>query len=130
MGCGDLRNPLTTSVGGGIVKHQVDQNIHINDASLSVIARNILILKIISSSQFDPNDDDDMDYVWDIWYNATFTHSTTKRFTKDVRSLLDDPLPTNSIIPKSSYLEELKAIWIEWLWRFKSASVGHVLAER
>ena len=127
MGCGDLRNPLTTSVGGGIVKHQVDQNIHINDASLSVIARNILILKIISSSQFDPNDDDDMDYVWDIWYNATFTHSTTKRFTEDVRSLLDDPLPTNSIIPKSSYLEELKAIWIEWLSRLESASVDHVL---
>ena len=80
--------------------------------------------------KFDPNNDEDMGYVWDIWYNATFSRSTIKRFTEDVRSLLDDPLPTNSIIPKSSYLEELKAIWIEWLSRLKSASVGHVLAER
>jgi len=130
LGCGDLRNPLTTSVGGGIVKHKVDQHIHINDASLSVIARNILIMKIISCPKFDPNKGDDMDYVWDIWYNATFTHSTTKRFTEDVESLLDSPLPTNITILKSSYLEELKSIWNEWLSKLRSSSVEQLLAER
>lgn len=135
MGCGDLRNPLTTLSAGGGIKNQGGQyfqnlNIHINDTSLAVIARNILILKIISCPNFDLSNDNDMDYVWDIWYNATFTLSTTKRFTEDVKSLLDNPLPTNIIIPKSSYLEELKTIWIEWLSRIKSTSVAHVLAER
>jgi len=104
LGCGDLRNPLLTTTAVGD-KHNAGQyyenlDIHINDASLSVIARNILILKIISCPKFDPNDDDDMDYVWDIWYNTTFSHSTTKRFMEDVKSLLDSPLPANSIIPK------------------------------
>lgn len=116
-------------------KHKAGQyyenlDIHINDANLSVIARNILIMKIISCPKFDPNDDDDMNYVWDIRYNTTFSRSTTKRFMGDVKSLLDSPLPANSIIPKSSYLEEFKAIWIEWLSRLQSSSVDHVLAER
>lgn len=122
----------TTAVGD---KHPASQyyknlDIHINDASLPVIARNILILKIISCPKFDPNDEDDMDYVWDIWYNTIFSRSTTKRFTEDVKSLLDNPLPANSIIPKSSYLEELKNVWVEWISRLKSSSVDHVLAER
>jgi len=99
-----LRNPFT-AVGGSGNGGQYCENldIHINDASLSVKARNVLILKIISCPKFDPNVDDDMDYVWDIWYNTTFTLSTTTRFAKDVKSLLDNVLPANSIIPKSSY---------------------------
>ena len=133
MGCGDLRNPLATSAVGGKLhagQHCHNLNLHLNDASLPVIARNVLIMKIISCPKFDPNNDYDMGYVWDIWYNATFSRSTAKRFSEDVTSLMDNPLPTNVIIPKSSYLEELKAIWTDWLSKIKSSSVAHVLAKR
>ncbi len=134
MGCGDLRNPLATSavVRGKNRAGQLNQNLnlHLNDASLPVIARNVLLVKIISSPEFEPNNDDNMGYVWDIWYNATFSRSTAKRFAEDVRSLIDNPLPTNVIIPKSNYLGELKAIWTDWLAKIKSSSVVHVLAER
>ena len=133
MGCGDLRNPLATSAVRGKLhagQHYQNLNLHLNDASLPVIARNVLIMKIISCPKFDPNNDDDMGYVWDIWYNATFSRSTAKRFSEDVTSLMDNPLPANVIIPKSSYLEELKAIWTDWLSKIKSSSVAHVLAER
>ena len=111
-------------------QHCQNLNLHLNDASLPVIARNVLIMKIISCPKFDPNNDDDMAYVWDIWYNATFSRSTAKRFLEDVTSLMGNPLPANAIIPKSSYLEELKAIWTDWLSKIKSSSVAHVLAER
>ena len=95
-----------------------------------MIARNVLTMKIISCPKFDPNNDDDMGYVWDVWYSATFSRSTAKRFAEDVTSLMDSPPPANVIIPKSSYLEELKAIWTDWLSKIKSSSVAHVLAER
>ena len=133
MGCGDLRNPLATSAVGGKLhtgQHCQNLNLHLNDASPPVIARNVLTMKIISCPKFDPNNDDDMGYVWDVWYSATFSRSTAKRFLEDVTSLMDNPLPANVIIPKSSYLEELKAIWTDWLSKIKSSSVAHVLAER
>ena len=105
-------------------------HLHINDASLPVIARNVIIVKIISCPEFEANKDDDIGYVWDIWYNATFSHSTAERFKEDVRSLIESPLPANIIIPNSSDLDELKAIWTEWLSKIESSSVDHVLAER
>ena len=119
-------------MGGKHCAGQLNQNmnLHLNDASLSVIARNVLIIKIISCPKFNPKNDDDMGYVWDIWYNATFSRSTAKRFTEDVRCLIDNPVSTSIIIPKSSYLEELKAIWTEWLSKIKSSFVVDVLAER
>ena len=85
-----MRRPLITAVG-------TDQNqylhIHINDNNLAIISRNLLILKIISSPDFSPNKDDDLDYLCHLWYDATWPKSTLKRFMKDIKDLLNQPLP-------------------------------------
>ena len=131
MGCGDLRNALAAAGAKGRGGQYCQKlNLHINDNSLPIIARNVIIVKIISCPKFDANKDDDMGYVWDIWYNTSFPQSTVKRFTEDVRSLIESPLPANIIISKNSDLEALKAIWTEWLSKIESSSVDHVLDER
>ena len=125
MGCGDLRSPLTTAIGAN--QNQF-LHIHINDISLLIIARNILIIKIISSPEFEPNKEADLEYVWHLWYDATWPESTFKRFIKDTEELLSQPLPHNIFIPESSTLKGLRAVWTEWL--SIRANVEDVLADR
>ena len=128
MGCGDLSNPLTTAIGVNLNQFL---HIHINDINLLIIARNILILKIISSTGFNPDNKFDLDYIWNLWYNATWPKTILKRFIEDVKDLLSQPLPHNIFIPESSiYLERLKAVWSEWLSTVENISVENLLADR
>ena len=71
-----------------------------------------------------------MDYVWHLWYDATWPESTLKRFQEDVKDLLNQPLPHNIFIPDSNALAGLKAVWTEWLAIATTASVEDVLADR
>ena len=128
LGCGDLRSPLLTAVG---TNHNQYLHIHINDGSLLNIARNILLVKIISSPDYDPSKEADMNYIWDLWYNATWPEITLKRFMQDTKDLLNQPLPHNTFVPESSiYLEKLRAIWAEWLTMVLKIFVKDVLANR
>ena len=128
LSCGDLRSPLFTAVGTNQNQYL---HIHINDSSLLNIARNIRIVKIISSSAFDPNIAADLDYLWNLWYDATWPESTLKRFMQDTKDLLSQPLPHNIFLPESSiYLEKLRTIWTEWLAMVLNISVEDVLADR
>ena len=127
LGCGDLKNAFTTA--SDINPNQY-LHIHINDNNLLIMARDILILKIVTSLEYDTSKEADVDYVWHLWYDATWPQSTHKRFMKDVQDLLSQPLPHNIFIPESSiYLERLKVIWTEWL-SFAMISPQAVRADR
>ena len=112
MGSGDLRNALKTA---GNRKNIENLDIHLNDVNPSVVARNILILKIISADDFDIQNEEDISFLWDIWYNAEWPESTRKRFESVLKELLDNNLPDNVVIPKSSYLRTLKTVWSAWI---------------
>ena len=128
LGCGDLINPFRATAAGTSQKEGL--HIHINDDNLSVIARNILILKIATGPDFDPDTHMDISYVWDVWYNAIWPQSTLKRFLKDIRELLDEPLPQNIIIPNCESKLKLESIWKEWLCMVETVTVSDVLANR
>ena len=128
MGCGDLRSPLITAIN---LNHNQYLHIHINNSNLLIIARSILILKIISSLDFDPSNAADMGYLWNVWYNATWPETTLKRFMQDIKELLDQPLPHNIFIPESNiHLEALKAVWTKWLSLVRTTSTEAVLVDR
>ena len=128
LGCGDLRSPLATAIGA---KKNQYLHIHINDNNLVVIARNILILKIMSTPEFNPNKKADLDYLWHLWYDATWPESTLKRFMQDIKDLLDQPLPQSIFIPESHiHIERLRNLWTEWLSLVQTTSVEQVLSER
>jgi hypothetical protein len=78
------------------------------------VARNILILKIISAESFDVKNEEDISFLWDLWYNAEWPESTLKRFKSVLKELLENNLPVNVSIPKSSYLSALRNVWFTW----------------
>lgn len=109
LGCGDIRNALqATSV------NTKKLHIHLNDINPSVMARNVLILKIISADGFDIEKKEDISFLWDIWYNAEWPETTHKRFKLILQELLQNNLPENAAIPKSTNLQSLKAVWSAW----------------
>ncbi len=78
------------------------------------MARNLLILKIISANEFDPEKGEDMAFLWDLWYNSEWPEITLKRFQKVLMELLDGVLPDNIFVPKSSQLDSLMEVWTAW----------------
>jgi hypothetical protein len=89
--------------------------IHANDRNPSVVARNITILKIISASDFNPEDDEDIAFLWDVWYNLEWPEVTHKRFLGVLKDLLNDLFPENISVPKTNQSEMLKKVWSAWL---------------
>ena len=87
---------------------------HLNDLNPSILARNITILKIISASNFNPSDEEDVAFLWDVWYNSEWPDITRKRFQIVLNDLLDECLLENISIPKSQHLESLKKVWSAW----------------
>ena len=106
-----MRNALKTA---GNRKNIENLDIHLNDVNPSVVARNILILKIISADDFDIQNEEDISFLWDIWYNAEWPESTRKRFELVLKEILDNNLPDN-VIPKSSSLITLETVWSKWI---------------
>jgi hypothetical protein len=105
--------------------------IYLNDRNPLVVARNITILKIISAPDFNPEDDEDFDFLWDVWYNLEWPEVTHKRFQGVLKDLLNDLYPENVSVPKTSQAEMLKKVWSAWLSVLsKTESEARVLMEK
>ena len=87
-------------------------NVHLNHHCLLSFARNVLILEIISSHDFDNSED--VDYLWDLWYNFEWPKSTLQRFEKDLKRLINRGLPNNCFAFQSSQVDDLKEIFLSW----------------
>lgn len=90
--------------------------VHLNSTSLLCLARNILMLKVISSAEFNAEDSTDLNYLWDLWYNAAWSKSTVDRFLVDVQELIDIIMTKhdfNTLEAKKKI--ELKEIFQGWI---------------
>lgn len=87
-------------------------NIHLNDVYPPVMARNVLLLKVISSPEFDEGAG--IDYVWDIWYNSEWPETTKQIVCKHLDELINGDHPDYIIFPKRSHLETLREVWSAW----------------
>jgi hypothetical protein len=111
LGSGDLRNALQVATNLSFNRWEI----HMNDISPAVVARNITILKIISAPDFNPDNKEDFAFVWDIWYNLEWPEITRKRFQQTMKDLLNDLLPQEISIPKTIQRQMLKDVWSSWL---------------
>ena len=109
LGCGDLMNTLQST----LYEHTRNLHIHLNDKNHSVLARNLLMLTVISHG-FTPEKEEDLAFLWDVWYNLEWPETTLKRFQEVLKNLLNGELPQNVLIPNSSHLESLKKVWTLW----------------
>ena len=125
MGCLDLKNVLQTIIS----KSNDDDTsliIHLNHSCKVVLARNLLILKVISATGFNAHSQEDVNYLWDLWYNLQWSKSTLERFIEDVKSLIENGLPEEHCYSlDSSQLQDMKDIFQDWL----SSSTGSRLTE-
>ena len=132
LGSGDLRNVLHT-IGLSCSTKLEDLHIHLNDNHSSVIARNILILHIITASDFNPNDQNDLEYVWNVWYSTQWDASTVKRFSKDVLQLLVHQWKSDILVVRDLDLVDLDKVWKYWFTTFssmKASTCSQILSQR
>ena len=115
--CHDLRNVLQTIASKDSNDNKL--SIHINHPCPLSFARNALILKVISDPNFDVNKQEDVDYLWDVWYNAEWPKSTLDRFVQDVQDLIEKGLPENCNPLQRSQLDNVQHIWRGWLSSLK-----------
>ena len=91
------------------------KSVTLTDSLPAAVARNVLFLKVISSSSFDPSCVDDLQYLWSIWYNIEWTSKTLSRFLKDVSELAKSELPSMIQVTDKEDISKLKAIWSTWI---------------
>lgn len=84
-----------------------------NDCNVSIIARNILITHIITASDFNPDNQKDLDYVWDVWFSTQWVAATKTRFLKDVGEMLARQWQQHIVI-KDADLSVLDDVWKYW----------------
>jgi hypothetical protein len=110
LGCGDLRNVFQATTS----KNPQNLEIHLNNFHPSILARNIIILKIVSAHDFNPDNDEDIGFLWDVWYNIDWPDETRQRFLSVVKELMNEKLPDNVSISNNSHLEKFKSLWTTW----------------
>lgn len=98
--------------------------IHLNHPCPLSFARNVLILKVISAPSFDVSNVHDLSYLWDVWYNVTWSKNTLNRFVKDVRDLIMDGLSENCFGLGSKEVDSLKDIYKSWLSSLSKTLTG------
>lgn len=112
LSCGDLPFPLQSCYLSSPVKIE---SITLADDSPIVMARNVLFAKIITNSHFDVSNSEDIEYLWDIWYNMEWPAKTLQRFLQDLKDLAEDNISPNLKIPSTVDKDHLKTIWGFWI---------------
>ena len=84
LGAGDIRHLLCTVAGLQSRSLSVSTpkviTIHHNDIDKAVIARDVLLLDVIS--QINPEDKEDMGFLWCVWYNMALSEEHYMRLKK------------------------------------------------
>lgn len=130
LGCGDMRNAFHTVTSCS--PDFKDLNIHLNDNHPSIIARNILITHIITASEFNPENIEDLKYIWNVWYSTQWDASTANRFSKDVLVLLTHQWQKH-IVVKEDDLAILDSVWKYWvatIANMKPSTCSQILNQR
>lgn len=82
------------------------------------LARNLLILTVISAPDFNVNNPEDVNYLWDLWYNLKWPETTLKRFVVDVRNLLENTTQPQDCMANAVSVQlknSIKVILHSWL---------------
>ena len=97
-------------------------NVHLNNNSVMIIARNVLILKTVHHPDFNVKNETDLKYLWDVWYNLEWSKATCSRFIQSVTELCNGHLPENCVVSKGD-LKKLLSVWHSWIT--KASEINH-----
>ncbi|XP_031572249.1 uncharacterized protein LOC116306350 isoform X2 [Actinia tenebrosa] len=118
LASGDVRNLLFTVSGLSLRKpneRPKSISFHLNDYDPSIVARNAVVLEIANT--IDPGEDDDVDFLWNVWYNLALSKDHSDRLRATLASLITrDFNECESFLKfqESKVLQECQAIWEDW----------------
>ena len=84
-----------------------------NDVDNEVIARNVILLEIISSINAD--DLGDIEYLWDIWYNMILSEGHHTRLMVTLERLLDGSSSSGWKFGDTAIKQQVTKTWKSWL---------------
>lgn len=77
LGCGDIRNALTTAAALVNAGARCSCQLHLNDVSDAVLARDALLLA--AAAEMDPEKADDVNFLWSLWFCAQLSAEHKQR---------------------------------------------------
>lgn len=138
LGCGDIRNVLkTVAENESFFKSKVDgmpqlkqMSFHMNDQSDCILARNSVLLKIIQD--MDPKLEEDLDFLWNVWYNLSLSKPHKARLDKILTQLLEDTKVGCQYVHFGNKNTEklVHDIWNFWLKTDKSTGLQYIQSLR
>ena len=91
-------------------------DIHMSDSSDIITARNYLFIQVILAETFDPENLNDCQYLWDLWYGFQWNEATRKRFVRDVKQLIANQFCSPAVIfHGDQFNQQLRKILRKWL---------------
>ena len=120
LASGDVRHLLFTISELSLRKPAYQPNsisFHINDYDPSVVARNVVILELVDT--INPDVADDIDFLWNVWYNMTLSKAHIDRLREVLTSLIERNFDGDKSFLKfqasGNVLQECRNIWIDWM---------------
>ena len=132
LASGDVRHLLFTISELSLRKPAYQPNsisFHINDYDPSVVARNVVILELVDT--INPDVADDIDFLWNVWYNMTLSKAHIDRLREVLTSLIERNFDGDDSFLKfqaNNVLKECRNIWRDW--REMELDVNTVKKER
>lgn len=118
LASGDIRNVLCTVSNLSLRKPREcpkSLNFHLNDYDPSVVARNAVLVE--AACVINPDIPDDVDFLWNIWYNLAFSKAHFERLRSVLSELLEKDFDSDESVLKfqdSVVLRECRDIWNDW----------------
>ncbi|EFX85370.1 hypothetical protein DAPPUDRAFT_237975 [Daphnia pulex] len=72
------------------------------------------VLFLGCARDFNPDNDEDFGFLWDVWYNMDWPEETRKRFLSVVKELMNEELPENVSVPNSIHCEKNQCLFDFW----------------
>ena len=130
LGSGDLRNVFFTVSELWQRKASLRPSqvyFHVNDFDPVVVARNVIILQIASC--IDSEKPEDIDFLWNVWYNMALSEDHYRRLLKVMDDLICHNNFENGIkFGTDESKEECRRVWRDWAT--VTSSVDDVRIER
>ncbi|XP_044174005.1 uncharacterized protein LOC114974698 [Acropora millepora] len=119
LASGDVRNILHTVAEMSLRNSQERAqclNFHLNDYDPTIVARNAVILDVVGSINADVAED--LDFLWNIWYNMALSESDYIRLQKVLSVLAERKFDSvdQSVLRfgDSTVFKECQDIWKDW----------------
>ena len=120
LASGDVRNVLYTVSEISLRKAQEcpkSLSFHLNDYDPSVVARNAILLEVTSSINTDVADD--VDFLWNTWYNMTLSEAHFSRLQRILSEMIDKGFDSNEWtvlnFQDGAVFKECRDIWKDWI---------------